>query len=223
MSAHAGHHDHEHDHDHGQPHAEVSQSGRPGYYDVMETAVRELLIERRLFGADEIRRQIEVLDSRTPALGAKVVARAWVDPAFRTRLLADGRAACEELGISFYDDTGLIVLENTDKVHNLIVCTLCSCYPRPVLGLPPDWYKLRPYRARAVSEPRAVLAEFGTIIADDVEVRVSDSTAMVRYLVLPMRPEGTGGYTEEQLAALVTRDTMIGVAPVSIEPGKGIQ
>ncbi len=161
--------------------------------------------------------------SRTPALGAKVVARAWIDPAFRTRLLADGRAACEELGISFYDDTGLIVLENTGKVHNLIVCTLCSCYPRPVLGLPPDWYKLRPYRARAVSEPRAVLAEFGTIIADDVEVRVSDSTAMVRYLVLPMRPDGTDGYTEEHLAALVTRDTMIGVAPVSIEPGKGIQ
>jgi len=223
MSAHIGHHDHEHDHDHGQLHAEVSQPGRPGYYDIMETAVRELLIERHLFGADEIRRQIEVLDSRTPALGAKVVARAWIDPAFRSRLLADGRAACEELGISFYDDTGLIVLENTGKVHNLIVCTLCSCYPRPVLGLPPDWYKLRPYRARAVSEPRAVLAEFGTIIADDVEVRVSDSTAMVRYLVLPMRPEGTGGYTEEQLAALVTRDTMIGVAPVSIEPGRGIQ
>ncbi len=223
MSTHAGHHEHGHGHGHGQPHAEVSQPGRPGYYDIMETAVRELLIERHLFSADEIRRQIEVLDSRTPALGARVVARAWVDAAFRARLLADGRAACEELGISFYDDTGLIVLENTDKVHNLIVCTLCSCYPRPVLGLPPDWYKLRPYRARAVSEPRAVLAEFGTIIADDVEVRVSDSTAMVRYLVLPMRPEGTGGYTEEQLAALVTRDTMIGVAPVSIEPGRGIQ
>lgn len=221
MSAHAEHHEHEHGH--GQPHAEVSQTDRPGYYDIMETAVRELLIERHLFSADEIRRQIEVLDSRTPALGAKVVARAWVDAAFRARLLADGRAACEELGISFYDDTGLIVLENTDKVHNLIVCTLCSCYPRPVLGLPPDWYKLRPYRARAVSEPRAVLAEFGTTIADDVEVRVSDSTAMVRYLVLPMRPEGTGGYTEAQLAALVTRDTMIGVAPVSIEPGRGIQ
>ena len=121
----------------------------------METAVRELLIERRLFGAEEIRRQIEVLDSRTPALGAKVVARAWVDPAFKARLLANGRAACEELGISFYDDTGLIVLENTEQVHNLIVCTLCSCYPRPVLGLPPDWYKLKPYRARAVIEPRA--------------------------------------------------------------------
>ena len=202
-----------HDHDH----AEIGQTGGPGYYEIMETAVRELLIEKRLIGPDEIRRQIEVLDSRTPALGAKVVARAWVDPAFRARLLANGRAACEELGISFYDDTRLIVLENTDKVHNLIVCTLCSCYPRPVLGLPPDWYKLKPYRARAVSEPRAVLAEFGTIIPDDVEVRVSDSTAMVRYLVLPKRPEGTENYSEEQLAALVTRDTMIGVVPVTVE------
>ena len=208
-------HDGGHDHDHD--HAEIGQAGRPGYYEIMETAIRELLVEKRLIGPDEIRRQIEVLDSRTPALGAKVVARAWVDPEFRRRLLADGRAACEELGISFYDDTRLIVLENTDKVHNLIVCTLCSCYPRPVLGLPPDWYKLKPYRARAASEPRAVLAEFGTIIPDDVEVRVSDSTAMVRYLVLPRRPEGTENYSEEELAALVTRDTMIGVVPVTLD------
>jgi nitrile hydratase alpha subunit len=208
----------EHDHDHA--HAEISHSERPGYYDIMETAVRELLIEKRLFGAGEIRRQIEVLDSRTPALGAKVVARAWVDPAFRVRLLANGRAACEELGITFYDDTQLIVLENTDTVHNLIVCTLCSCYPRPVLGLPPDWYKLKPYRARAVSEPRAVLAEFGTHIPDHVEVRVSDSTALVRYLVLPKRPGKTDDFSEEQLAALVTRDAMIGVVPVSIGDGE---
>lgn len=206
--------DHHHDH---HDHAEIGASGRPGYYDMLETAVRELLVEKKLIGPDEIRRQIEVLDSRTPALGAKVVARAWVDRDFRARLLADGRAACEqEFGITFYDDTELIVLENTEKVHNLIVCTLCSCYPRPVLGLPPDWYKLKPYRARAVSEPRAVLAEFGTILPDDVEVRVSDSTAVVRYLVLPMRPKGTEHYTEEQLAALVTRDTMIGVVPVGI-------
>ena len=209
--------DQAHDHGHDHPHAEISQSERPGYYEIMETAVRELLIERKLIGADEIRRQIEVLDSRTPALGAKIVARAWVDAEFRARLLADGRAACEELGITFYDDTDLIVLENSEKVHNLIVCTLCSCYPRPVLGLPPDWYKLKPYRARAVSEPRAVLAEFGTIIPEDVEVRVSDSTAVVRYLVLPMRPKGTENYSEEELAALVTRDTMIGVVPARIE------
>jgi len=148
-----------------------------------------------------------------------VVARAWLDPAFRSRLLANGRAACEELGVTFYDDTQLIVLENTATVHNLIVCTLCSCYPRPLLGLPPDWYKLKPYRARAVIEPRAVLAEFGTVIADDVEIRVSDSTAMVRYLVLPRRPDGTDSYSEQQLAALVTRDSMIGVIPVMLKNG----
>ena len=211
--------DHDHDHDHARPHAEISE-GRPAYYDIMETAVRELLIDKKLIGADEIRRQLEVLDSRTPALGATVVARAWTDPAFRARLLANGRAACEELGISFYDDTQLIVIENTDTVHNLIVCTLCSCYPRPVLGLPPDWYKAKPYRARAVVEPRAVLAEFGTIIPDDVDVRVHDSTAMVRYLVLPKRPAGTEHFSEEELAALVTRDTMIGVVPATVDAAR---
>lgn len=217
IHAHDGDH-HDHDHDHAHPHAEISD-GRPGYYDIMETAVRELLVEKKLIGPDEIRRQIEVLDSRSPALGAKVVARAWVDPAFRARLLADGRKGCEELGIRFYDDTQLIVVENTDEVHNLIVCTLCSCYPRPVLGLPPDWYKAKPYRARAVVEPRSVLAEFGTHIPDKVEVRVHDSTAMVRYLVLPRRPAGTDGYSEEELAALVTRDTMIGVVPATAATG----
>jgi nitrile hydratase len=202
--------------DHAHPHS--PEDAGMGYYDIMETAVRELLIAKGLFRADDIRRQIEVLDSRTPALGARVVAKAWTDAEFRRRLLADGRKACEEeLGISFYDDTRLIVLENTEKVHNLIVCTLCSCYPRPVLGLPPDWYKLKPYRARAVSNPRSVLAEFGTHLPDDVEVRVHDSTAMVRYLVLPRRPEGTENYSEQQLAALVTRDTMIGVVPVRLD------
>jgi len=219
----SGTHDHDghgHDHGHDHPHAEVGAAGRPGYYDMLETAVRELLIEKKYFTAGEIRRQIEVLDSRTPALGAKVVAKAWMDPVFKGRLLANGRAACEsEFGISFYDDTQLIVLENTDQVHNLIVCTLCSCYPRPVLGLPPDWYKAKPYRARAVTEPRAVLAEFGTIIPDEVEVRVHDSTAMVRYLVLPKRPAGTEGFTEEQLAELVTRDAMIGVIPANSPEG----
>ncbi len=203
------------DHAHEHPHAPIEEAP-PGYYEVMETAVRELLVDRGLISAHEIRRQIEVLDSRTPALGAWVVARAWTDPAFRTRLLENGRAACEELGISFYDDTLLIVLENTETVHNLVVCTLCSCYPRPVLGLPPDWYKQKPYRARAIREPRAVLAEFGTVIPDEVEVRVSDSTSMVRYLVLPVRPAGTGTFSTDQLAALVTRDAMIGVVPVSL-------
>ncbi len=205
-----------HDDDHDHPHAS-DDTVPPGYYERLEIAVRELLVEKGLIRAEEIRHQIDVLDSRTPMLGARIVARAWVDPGFRARLLADGRKACEEeYDISFYDDTGLIVLENTETVHNLIVCTLCSCYPRPVLGLPPDWYKLKPYRSRAVYEPRKVLAEFGTIIPDDVEVRVSDSTAMVRYLVLPMRPRGSEEYTEAQLAALVTRDAMIGVIPVRL-------
>jgi nitrile hydratase len=207
--------------DHHHPHAPAQDANAdtpPGYYEIMETAVRELLVEKKLIGPGEIRRQLEVLDSRTPALGAKVVARAWIDPDFRARLLANGRVACEEeFGISFYDDTDLIVLENTDKVHNLVVCTLCSCYPRPVLGLPPDWYKQKPYRARAVKEPRAVLAEFGTIIPEDVEIRVSDSTAVVRFLVLPLRPEGTEDFNEEQLALLVTRDAMIGVVPVTTD------
>ena len=217
MPTHSPNDEHHHDHPHAHPPA---PDAPPGYYEIMETAVRELLVEKKVIGPGDIRRQIEILDSRSPALGSTVVARAWVDPGFRARLLADGRAACEEFGISFYDDTELIVLENTERVHNLIVCTLCSCYPRPVLGLPPDWYKAKPYRARAVKEPRAVLAEFGTVIPDDVEIRVSDSTAVVRYLVLPLRPSGTENYTEEQLAALVTRDAMIGVVPVNLEAAR---
>jgi nitrile hydratase alpha subunit len=212
-----GHDDHEHDHDHDHDHHDaITVEEKPGYYEVMETALRELFIAKGLFTANEIRHQIEVLDSRTPALGSKVVAKAWSDVSFKERLLANGRSACEEMGISFYDDTQLIVLENTDSIHNLIVCTLCSCYPRPVLGLPPDWYKLKPYRSRAVTEPRAVLAEFGTHIPDEVEVRVSDSTAVVRYLVLPRRPAETEGWSEEELAEIVTRDAMIGVIPVTL-------
>ena len=204
------------DHDHDRPHAEISESGQPGYFDMLEWALEELLIERRLIAPGEIRGQIDVLDSRTPALGAKVIARAWTDPAFRERLLTDGRRACEELGITFYDDTGLVVLENTAAIHNLVVCTLCSCYPRPVLGLPPDWYKLKPYRARAVRAPRALLGEFGTVIPDHVEIRVTDSTSALRFLVLPLRPVGTDDFTEEELAALVTRDAMIGVVEVGV-------
>lgn len=210
------HHDHAHDDPAGAHPGVGSTDYQPGYFELLERSISELLVEHGLIGPDEIRRQIEVLDSRTPALGAKVVARAWVDPEFRARLLANGRAGCEELGITLYDDTQLIVLENTEKVHNVIVCTLCSCYPRPVLGLPPDWYKLKPYRARVVREPRAVLAEFGTVIPDNVEVRVSDSTAQVRYMVLPRRPSGTEQLDEDQLAALVTRDAMIGV--VTLQP-----
>jgi nitrile hydratase alpha subunit len=211
-------HSHPGEESHGHPHAAIEEHAVPGYYELMETAVRELLTEKGLIKPGEIRRQLEVLDSRTPALGAKVVARAWVDPDFRQRLLDDGRKACEEeFGISFYDDTQLIVLENTPTLHNVIVCTLCSCYPRPLLGLPPDWYKAAPYRSRMVREPRKVLAEFGTHIPDDVALHVTDSTAQVRFLVLPVRPSGTESFTEGQLAALVTRDAMIGVIPVTLE------
>ena len=188
-----------HDHDH--PH-DPANDAVPDYFEVMEIAVRELLVDRGLIGPGEIRRQIEVLDSRTEMLGASVVARAWTDPAFKQRLLENGRSACEELGITFYDDTGLIVLENTARIHNLIVCTLCSCYPRPVLGLPPDWYKQKPYRARAVIEPRAVLAEFGTAIPDEVDIRVSDSTAMVHFLILPQQPVETAGWGLENCGNL---------------------
>src|SRR5690242_17007026 len=171
------------------------------YYERLALALRELLIEKGLVTTDEIRRQIELIDSRTPALGGRVVARAWADAEFRKRLLADGSAAVGELGLTMYDGTRLIVVENTPRVHNMVVCTLCSCYPRSVLGLPPDWYKSREYRARAVREPRALLAELGTAIPEDVAIRVHDSTATLRYLILPLRPAGTEGMTEDELAA----------------------
>ena len=192
-------------------HAAISHDDAPEYYEILEISVRELLIEHGLIGPEEVRNQIELLDSRSPALGAKLVARAWVDPEFRRRLLENGNAAAEEMGITIYDDTDFAVLENTEHIHHLVVCTLCSCYPRPVLGLPPDWYKSKEYRSRAVREPRSVLAEFGTVIPDDVEIHVNDSTANLRYMVLPLRPENTENYTQEQLEALVTRDAMIGV------------
>jgi nitrile hydratase len=202
------HHDHEHSHPHPtRPDADEALS----YYQVMEIAVRELLIEKGVVSADDVRRQIENMDGRTPARGAAVVARAWTDPAFKAKLLAEGNPALEDIGM----DRGpykLVVVENTPQVHNVVVCTLCSCYPRWLLGLPPDWYKSRSYRSRTVREPRAVLREFGLDLPDDVSVRVHDSTADMRYLVLPARPAGTEGWTEEQLAAIVTRDCMIGVA-----------
>src|SRR5262249_51049537 len=163
------------------------------YHRKLEIAVRELLIEKQIISADDVRRTIERFDTQTPLLGAKVVARAWVDPEYKKRLLADGTQAVRELGIDM-ERTILVVVENTPAVHNLIVCTLCSCWPRPVLGFPPDWYKSKAYRSRAVREPRAVLAEFGTNIPDNVTVRVHDSTADMRYMVLPMRPQGTEGW-----------------------------
>jgi nitrile hydratase alpha subunit len=201
-----------HTHDGPDPHAP-----RPDHDDTMthhkmlEIAVRELLIEKGILTADEIREAVERMDARGPHLGAKVVARAWVDPAFKARLLEDGSAGVEEAGVQMDTPTRLIVVENTPEVHNLVVCTLCSCYPRSVLGIPPDWYKSRAYRSRAAREPRAVLAEFGTHLTDNVTVRVHDSTADMRYLVLPMRPKGTEGFDEASLAGLVTRDSMIGV------------
>jgi len=210
-------HEHEHGHDHAHDPVHHHPPPRPDtddtltYYKVMEIAVRELLIEKGVFGPEDVRRAIEAMDARSPAQGARVVARAWSDPVYKARLLADPNAAIGELGIEpgVYK---LVVLENTPRIHNLVVCTLCSCYPRGVLGLPPDWYKSRAYRSRAVREPRAVLREFGTEVSEGVEVRVHDSTADMRYLVLPERPAATAGMSEEALAALVTRDSMIGVA-----------
>jgi nitrile hydratase subunit alpha len=177
----------------------------------LETSVRELLIEKGVFSGSDLRRMIEAIDSWTPALGARLVARAWIDPAFKARLLSDAPSAARELGIE-PGPTLLVVLENTPERHNLVVCTLCSCYPKRILGIPPDWYKSRAYRSRAVREPRAVLAEFGTELPAEAAVHVHDSTADLRYLVLPMRPPGTETMPEEELAALVTRDSMIGVA-----------
>jgi nitrile hydratase len=175
----------------------------------MEIAVRELLVEKGHLTPAEIAAQIEAMDARSPANGAAVVARAWSDPDFKARLLKNASDASREMGFDI-GPLHLIAVENTQDTHNLIVCTLCSCYPRNLLGLPPDWYKTRAYRSRAVREPRAVLREFGLDLPDDVTVRVHDSTADMRYIVLPARPEGTEGMDEAELAALVTRDSMIG-------------
>ncbi len=194
-------------------HAAVETAGGPpDYFAVLVESLRELLVAKGLIGADEVRAMIETLDAHGPTIGAGLVARAWIDPDFKARLLDDATAVVEQSGIDNYDDTRFIVLEQTPREHNLVVCTLCSCYPRPLLGLPPDWYKNRPYRSRAVREPRAVLAEFGTQVPDDVRIRVHDSTANMRYLVMPMRPAGTEGWPEHRLAELVTRDSMIGVS-----------
>lgn len=215
-------HDHADDHGgghadgHGHPH--LSPSGHPyrpdqdgplTYWQIMEIAIREILVEKGILTPAEIQAEIDAMDNRSPANGAAVVARAWTDPAFKARLIEDASAACRELGFDI-GPLRLIAVENTETVHNLVVCTLCSCYPRNLLGLPPDWYKSRAYRSRAVREPRALLAEFGLHLGDDVTVRVHDSTADMRYVVVPRRPDGTEGWDAEALAALVTRDSMIG-------------
>ena len=195
-----------HDHTHGP----IVDPKRLAYYQCMATAVRELLIEKGVLSEQDIEDTIKEMEGRGPALGARVVAHAWVDPNYKTRLLIDGSRGVEELGIPV-DGTRLVVVENTEEIHNLVVCTLCSCYPRNILGLPPDWYKEAAYRSRAVREPRSVLAEFGTVLPDSTTIRVHDSTADMRYLVLPARPTRTEGWPEEKLAALVSRDSMIGI------------
>jgi nitrile hydratase len=199
------HHDHEHDgHHHPRPASEAELRAR---------ALEALLAERGLVSTDAIDAVVELYEHDVgPQNGARVVARAWVDPAYRERLLASSTEAIAELGFGGAEGDNMVVVENAPGVHNVIVCTLCSCYPWPVLGLPPSWYKSPPYRARVVAEPRAVLREFGLELADDVEIRVWDSSAEVRYLVLPMRPAGTEAWGEEELAAIVTRDCMIGTA-----------
>lgn len=205
-------HDHDHPHDHDHDHAPIEDGGGPlRDYEMLEIALSELLVEKGVIGAAEQRRVIEAWEQKSPMDGARIVARAWVDADFRARLLDDAGAAIKALGLS-HDGPKLVVLENTPSLHYVVVCTLCSCYPRPILGLPPSWYKSAEYRARTVRDPRGVLREFGTDLPDDVEVRVADSTADCRYLVLPLRPAGTEGWPEEDLAALVNRDSMIGVA-----------
>ncbi|SMX32282.1 nitrile hydratase subunit alpha [Octadecabacter ascidiaceicola] len=204
-------HDH-HDHDH------LSPSGHPyradddtdlSYWQTMEIAVRELLVEKGITTPAEVADQIETMDARTPSNGAKVVARAWSDPEYHAALMKDASAATREMGFDI-GPLKLIAVENTDDTHNMIVCTLCSCYPRNLLGLPPDWYKSRAYRSRTVREPRSVLAEFGVTLPENTTVRVHDSTADMRYIVIPKRPQGTENMSEDELAALVTRDSMIG-------------
>lgn len=211
-------HDHSHD-EHGHDHGHRPHPFQPDleetpltHYQAMTQAVGDLLIEKGVFSAEELRAMLEAIDAKSPAAGARMVARAWVDPDFKAHMLADVNAAAAELDI---DAGGIPIraVENTEGVHNVIVCTLCSCYPRLLIGLPPDWYKSRSYRSRTVREPRKVLAEFGTVLPDDVEVRVHDSTADLRYMVLPMRPAGTDDWPEDKLRDLVGRDALVGVVP----------
>ena len=181
------------------------------YFQLMEVSLRELLVEKGILTEAEVGEEVEAMRKRSPALGARVVAKAWVDARFKQQLLENGSQACVALGIEV-GALKLVVVENTESAHNVVVCTLCSCYPRMLLGIPPEWYKSRNYRSRTVREPRAVLSEFGLQLNESIKVRVHDSTADMRYLVLPMRPAGTEGWSEEKLASIVTRDCMIGVA-----------
>ena len=197
-------------HDHGHSRDRSFDDGPPSEYEIMSRAMQELLIERGVITAEEVRSRMEQFDADFPYRGPRVIAHAWADPAFKARLLADGKRACAEVGIDLEADR-LIAVENTREVHNVIVCTLCSCYPRALLGMPPSWYKSENYRRRVVREPRKVLAEFGTVIAENVAVRVHDSNADMRYVVVPLRPAGTDGWSEDELAAIITRDSLVGV------------
>jgi nitrile hydratase len=205
----AAHDDHDHG-DHSHAPVEARDEGPPGEYEIMSRAMQEILEQKGVITAEQVRRRMEQFEEELPYRGARVVAHAWTDFHFKQRLLVDGKAACSEFGIDLEADR-LIAVENTPEVHNVIVCTLCSCYPRALLGMPPTWYKSRNYRSRVVYEPRAVLREFGTVLPDNVTVRVHDSNADMRYLVVPMRPEGTEGWSEERLAGILTRDTLVGV------------
>jgi nitrile hydratase alpha subunit len=203
-------HEHEHAHEHDDHAPQEDAEGPPSRFEIMSRAMQELLEAKGVVTAEQIRRRMEVFEEDFPYRGGRVIAHAWVDTAFKQRLLEDGRAACAEFGIELEAER-LIAVENTPAVHNVIVCTLCSCYPRALLGMPPTWYKSKNYRSRVVFEPRAVLKEFGTELPDPVTVRVHDSNADMRYVVIPMRPKGTEGWTEERLAGLLTRDTLVGV------------
>src|ERR687886_1192107 len=204
---------------HHHPHQEAGTGQVLSPYAHRVRAIETLLVEKGILTEPEIQDRISYMESRSPENGARLVARAWVDPEFKARLLSDTKAAAQELGMDASGPVEFVVVENTPEVHNLIVCTLCSCYPRAILGRPPDWYKSFNYRVRAVKEPREVMREFGLEIGDDVEVAVHDSSADIRYMVLPMRPPGTEGMSGEELAQLITRDCLIGVN-VPLEPAR---
>jgi thiocyanate hydrolase gamma subunit len=217
-----GHKHDGHDHDHGHEHPAAPMVEEITDYEVLEIAVRELAIEHGLFTAEDHRRFTEWAEAVGPINGSRLVAKAWTDPAFKALVLEDGVKACKEgLGLDWAEPTGFgtpsdytnfVVLENTPTLHHVIVCTLCSCYPRPILGMSPEWYRTTNYRRRLVRWPREVLTEFGLVVPPEVEIRVEDSNQKCRFMVLPVRPEGTENWTEEQLTAIVTRDCMIGVA-----------
>ncbi len=199
-----------HEHEPGEEH-EAGPRHELSHWAKRAYAMRDILVEKGVVTENDIRQQAEFTESKTPANGARLVALSWTDPEFKARFMADPKKVCAEMGIDASTLNEFVILENTDKVRHMVVCTLCSCYPRPILGRPPDWYKSFNYRKRAVNDPRGVMREFGLDLPDDVEVRVHDSTADMRYLVIPARPAGTENLSVEELEKLVTRDSMIGV------------